>query len=74
MPASTLVLLKIRKDRSGTGDASARTSAASDHLLVCGKADAAVALRCAALLGGKAKGFKPTVDRAKTCSHCLGSC
>jgi len=31
MPASTLVLLKIRKDRGGTGDASARTSAASNH-------------------------------------------
>jgi len=31
-------------------------------------------LRCAALLASKAKGFKPTVDRTKTCSHCLGSC
>lgn len=74
MPASTSVLLEIRKDRGGTRDAPAGASPTSNHLLVCGEADAAVALRCATLLIGKAKGFKPAVDRTKTCSHCLGSC
>lgn len=74
MPASTSILLKIRKDRGGTCDASAGAGTASNHLLVGGEADAAVALRCATLLIGKAKGFKPAVDRSKTCSHCLGSC
>jgi len=74
MPASASVLLKVRKDHGGTRDASAGASPASNHLLVRGEANAAVALRCAALLASKAKGFKPTVYRTKTCSHCLGSC
>lgn len=70
-PSSALT--KIGEYGGRSGNTRGNSGAASNHLLISGITDAAMAVGGARRQDGAAQGIKPTMDRTKTCSHGLGS-
>jgi hypothetical protein len=64
---------KIRENGCRSCDTPGNGSAASGHLLIGGDAGAAMAAVAARRFYGVAKSIEPTMDRAKTGTHGLGS-